>query len=148
MKMLLAALFFAIFLNGCGEDNANEIGCLNIAGNWNYTRASHETSEGSTTTVTMTGTLMIQQMGCQVSLVRPAERAGTIEGNSIQLVGMASAELETFNFTENTYTGQGTIGKDQVIINGIGSIEGTICRRPSDCVQISKSLTEEMVLTR
>ncbi len=119
-------------------------GCVNIAGNWNFTDSgtltcSCDDGYSESTPIGGSGTIDIAQNGCSVSWSVSGNgtsylRSGTVSGNSIQVSGLFIIPLVSgITINQNTYTATGTINPavTNIFMTGsglaTGSYEGTPC---------------------
>lgn len=134
----------------------NEGECANIAGNWSYSESGTVTCtyDGETETefLSGSGTIHINQNGCNVNWRVPdfnVDRTGTVDGNHVQVSGLFAVAIEEgVNFTQNTYTAEGTISGNEINLNGTGIVSGTFCDEDG-CYNFSCTTTDDTLrLTR
>jgi hypothetical protein len=107
--------------------------CANVAGNWNYTNSGTVTctvdGESETENPSGSGTIVINQNGCNISWTEPiyqVSRSGTISGNFIQVSGLFGIALDPgVIITQNIYNASGSVIGNIINLSGSGFVAGT-----------------------
>jgi len=119
--------------------------CPCIAGTWNATETYTVTCIIDGETKTETGSeaqpITIEQNGCNIGWKGKVHGidctiTGAIEGNNIQVSGIFVSPQSGLTFTQNTFTGEGTISGDEINLSGSGIAAGTFCNE-SGCYSFS-----------
>ncbi len=132
--------------------------CPSIAGFWSVSETINLNctvdGEVASDTIVGSGTVRINQSGCNISFVVPSTnllRSGTIVGDKVQLSGqLAAIAVGTATFTENTAALSGTLSSDNMTIKlaGSGVAAGTGCDTLGYCFPFSCTAKDSASLTR
>lgn len=126
----------------------NGDGCVNIAGQWDVTESVTITcqlqGESDTLTQSGSGTVTMQQSGCNISYTVPqinVIRAGTIVGDTLHLTGPFVVFQPGVVATENNLTIVGTVENGRRIpLSGTGVASGSLEGIPFTCNGTSTAL--------
>lgn len=119
------------------EINANALPrCIDLSGTWRATQSVTITcrlgGESETDTVRSSGTVIVNQEGCNISFADPRApdlpRTGTIVGNKVSLSGQfVVGASPAVRFTENVVTmGQTIVNPRDFTLTGEGMANGTL----------------------